>query len=129
MTELTEQHIANLVHTFYGRARQHPSLGPLFNAAVSDWDHHLGIVADFWSNSLLRTSRYQGHAFPVHMNLPIKREHFGQWLELFREAARETLPEEAARAAIGRAEFMAESFRAGLFPFDPPTPHPPRKPG
>lgn len=116
---LTEEMIARLVQVFYDRARLHEELGPVFNQAVGDWDHHLAIVTDFWSSALLGTKRYTRHPFPVHMNLPIEREHFGQWLALFRETAMETLPPEAARHAIGRAEFMAESFRAGLYPFDP----------
>lgn len=120
--ELTEEMIAHLVQVFYDRARLHDELGPLFNAAVGDWAHHLAIVTDFWSSALLGTKRYARHPFPVHMNLPIEREHFGLWLTLFREAAEETLPPEAARQAIGRAEFMAESFRAGLYPFDPVRP-------
>ena len=128
-TELTEEMIAHLVQVFYDRARLHDELGPLFNAAVGDWDHHLGIVTDFWSSTLLGTKRYTRHPFPVHMNLPIAREHFGLWLTLFREAAAETLPAAAARQAIGRAEFMAESFRAGLFPFDPARAPRKREPG
>lgn len=117
--ELTEDMIARLVHVFYDRARLHDELGPVFNAAVGDWDHHLGVVTDFWSNALLGTKRYGRHPFPAHINLPIEREHFGLWLSLFREAAEETLPADAARKAIGRAEFMAKSFHAGLFPLDP----------
>lgn len=126
MTPVTEQQIAHLVAVFYGRARQHPSLGPVFNGAVADWDHHLQIVQDFWSHVLLGTDRYTRHAFPVHMGLPIKREHFGQWLDLFREAVAETLPAAAGAQALARAEHMAESFRVGLFPFD--RPHAPVRP-
>lgn len=119
---VTEAQIAELVQVFYDRARLDDDLGPVFNNAVGDWDHHLAIVTDFWSNALLGTKRYTGHPFPVHMRLPITREHFGQWLALFREAAEEILPPETAKLAIGRAEFMAKSFRAGLFPFDPVVP-------
>ncbi|MBH2020166.1 MAG: hypothetical protein I8H91_11600 [Burkholderiales bacterium] len=62
---------------------------------------------------------YKSHPYPVHLGLPIRREHFEQWLDLFRPAARETLPGDDAARAIARAELMADSFRAGLFPFDP----------
>lgn len=116
---LTEDHIAKLVRIFYDRARVHPVLGPLFSAAVPDWDHHLGVVHDFWSHVLLGTQRYNRHPYPAHVNLPIRREHFDLWLELFRPAAHETLPEEAALRAIARAELITESFRAGLFPVEP----------
>lgn len=115
----TEDEIALLVQRFYDRARLHDELGPVFNNAVGDWDHHLAVIRDFWSNALLGTRRYGRHPFPAHMRLPIERQHFEQWLSLFRETAVEVLPPAAARQAIGRAEFMAESFRAGLFPFDP----------
>lgn len=118
-TPLTEAHLAQLVSVFYERARAHPDLGLLFNTAISDWDHHLGVVRDFWSHVLLGTQRYQSHPYPSHVGLPIRREHFDHWLDLFRSAARETLPEEAALRAIAKAEHMAESFRAGLLPFDP----------
>ncbi len=118
---LTEAHIAEMVAVFYQRARAHPSLGKVFNTVVSDWDHHLGVIQDFWSRVLLATDRYSKHPYPAHVDLPIKREHFGQWLDLFRPAAMEMLPEEDAKRAIAKAEHIAESFRRGLFPFDPLT--------
>lgn len=121
MSPATEKQIDELVRVFYARARAHAELGPLFEATIVDWDRHLQIVQDFWSHALKRTGRYRGHAYPAHVGLPIRREHFGLWLELFRGAALDTLPAEAADAAIASAEHMSESFRAGLFPFDPPT--------
>ena len=118
---MNEQHITNLVTTFYARARAHPALGPFFETVITDWDHHLEVVQNFWSHALLGTQRYKGHPFPAHMDISIQREHFDQWLELFRPTALETLPEDLALKAIARAEHMAESFRAGLFPFDRPA--------
>jgi hemoglobin len=117
--QLTERQITDLVSVFYERARAHPRLGPLFNAAVTDWDDHLRVIRDFWSHVLLGTDRYRRHAYPAHVHLPIQREHFDQWLELFRASAQETLPPDAAQRAVARAELMTESFRRGLFPFDP----------
>jgi hemoglobin len=119
MQQVTEDQISALVRVFYERARQHEDLGILFNALIVDWDHHLSVVQDFWSHVLLGTSRYKSHPYPVHVGLPIKREHFEQWLGLFRPVAVETLPAQAAATAIARAELMAQSFRAGLFPLDP----------
>lgn len=116
--QVTEEQIAQLVQTFYAKARAHKDLGKVFNAVVSDWDHHLALVQDFWSHILLESGRYKGHPFPVHLSLSIQRQHFEQWLALFRETALETLPEAAAQKAIDRAEHMAKSFKAGVFPFD-----------
>jgi hemoglobin len=122
MTMPTEEQIADLVRRFYTSARAHPSLGPLFNAAIADWDEHLQVIRDYWSHVLLGTQRYQRHPYPAHMGLPIHREHFEQWLGLFREAAHATLPPEAALQALARAELFARSLRAGFFPFDPVRP-------
>jgi hemoglobin len=40
-----ETAIAACVEDFYAKARKDPLLGPVFNAAVADWDVHLRIVA------------------------------------------------------------------------------------
>ena len=80
-------------------------------------DHHLRVICDFWSRILLGTERYAGSPYPVHTRLPVQPEHFERWLALFREAAVEFLPPASAEIAIGKAEMMANSFRAGLFTF------------
>jgi hemoglobin len=119
MDQVTEAQIAAMVRVFYERARQHENLGVVFNTIISDWDHHLGVIQDFWSHVLLGTNRYKRQPFQAHVGLPIKPEHLGQWLSLFRPAALDTLPPEAAAKAIARAELIAESFRVGLFPLNP----------
>lgn len=115
----SEQQLAELVRVFYARARAHAELGPIFAAHVADWDHHLRLVQDFWSHVLLDTDRYRGTPYRAHLGLPIRREHIGQWLALFETAAAETLPAPFAARAIAHATMVADSFRAGLFPFDP----------
>lgn len=124
-----EAAIANLVRDFYAKARQDPELGPIFNAVVEDWDVHLRVVANFWSKALLQTDRYSGHPYVHHVKLPIELEHFGIWLKLFSETAKETLPAELADKAIAKANHMAESFREGLFPFQDKDGKPARHPG
>ena len=37
--------IAGLVDRFYDRVRVDPLLGPVFNAAVDDWDAHKRLLA------------------------------------------------------------------------------------
>ena len=117
-TPASEAHIAEFVRSFYARARADALLGPVFQAAVSDWDGHYRIVEDFWSRTLLGTDRYRGHPYAVHTRLSLRPEHFERWLALFRETVLEALPQAAALHAVARAEHMAESFKAGLFTFD-----------
>lgn len=111
-----ETAIGACVRAFYAKGLADPLIGPVFSA-ISDLEHHLTIIENFWSKSLLRTERYEGHPFPVHMNLPIEPEHFSRWLELFVETARETLPATQAEQAIAKAAHMSQCFQGGLFPF------------
>lgn len=112
-----EAAIANLVREFYGKARQDPLLGPIFNRQVDDWDTHLKVIRNFWSKVLLKTDRYSGHAYVHHVNLPIEPRHIDQWLVLFTETVHATLPAHYAEAALAKARMMGESFKAGMFPF------------
>lgn len=124
-----ETAIRACVDDFYGKARKDALLGPVFNAAVDNWDAHLATVADFWSHALLKTERYNGFPFPVHTQLPLEPEHFPRWLELFEESARRLLPPDYADAAMARAQHMARSFMCGLFPFTGKDGRPARHPG
>ncbi|WP_026607222.1 group III truncated hemoglobin [Methylocapsa acidiphila] len=126
---IEEQAIADCVREFYRKARLDSLLGPIFNANVHDWDVHLRVVSDFWSKALLGTNRYSGSPFVVHMNLPVEIEHFQRWLDLFEETAKATLPAELADKALAKANHMAESFKAGIFPFVDADGNPARRPG
>lgn len=112
--------IEKCVRLFYAKAHADPVLEPVMTGAFADFERHVATVCDFWSRALLGTGRYQGRAFPAHVGLPIRPEHFERWLELFAEAAASELPEPQARAAIDKAQHMAKSFMAGLFPFEAP---------
>lgn len=73
-----------LVDTFYDHVNQDELLGPVFNDfAKIDWEHHLPLMYNFWSTILFGSMAYKGQPFPKHMHLPIKREHFSRWVELF----------------------------------------------
>ena len=86
----TEEEIARMVHAFYGRVRDDAVLGPIFNAKIADWDHHLGKMVDFWSSALRGTSRYRGTPMPKHVALPgLQAATFERWLELFHETSAE----------------------------------------
>jgi hemoglobin len=109
--------IGECVRAFYAKGVTDPLLGSIFADAIPDLESHVEIVHNFWSKSLLGTERYEGQPFGVHVNLPIEPEHFQRWLELFVEAARETLPQTQAEQAIAKASHMAQCFQSGLFPF------------
>jgi hemoglobin len=112
-----EHAIDECVRAFYAKGVKDPLLGSVFANAIPDLEGHIEIVQNFWSKSLLGTERYDRQPFAAHINLPIEPEHFQRWLELFIEAARETLPQTQAEQAIAKASHMAQCFQSGLFPF------------
>lgn len=108
---IDETMIARLVQVFYARARRDPVIGPVFAAAVENWDEHIGKITDFWSGVMLRTGRYDGRPMRPHLILPLEGRHFDAWLALFEATAREIcVDEDVAMAFIVRARRIADSF-------------------
>lgn len=112
--KITEQEISNLVDRFYGKVRLDPDIGPIFNAIVGDWPHHLATLKDFWSTVLLTTGRYKGDPMMTHLQLPLDPDHFERWLTLFSETATEVLPPHHAAIVIAKSQRIAQNFKAGI---------------
>jgi hemoglobin len=103
------------VHAFYGRVRTDRVLGPIFNAAVDDWDEHLAKLCDFWSSVLLMTGRFKGSPMAAHARNPdIRHEHFARWLDLFEATAVELLPAPAAALFVEKSRMIGRSLALGL---------------
>jgi hemoglobin len=112
--KITEAEISTLLETFYDKVRLDPDIGPIFNAIVDDWPHHLATLKDFWSTILLTTGRYKGDPMMRHLQLPLDPEHFDRWLSLFAETATEVLDSDQASLVIEKSERIAENFKAGI---------------
>src|SRR5437868_9636924 len=112
---VTEEMIHAVVHAFYGKVREDRTLGPIFDAAVGDWDEHLGKLTDFWSSVMLMTGRFKGAPMAAHAALPdITAAHFAHWLELFAQTAGETCPPAAAALFAARSRMIGRSLQLGL---------------
>ena len=104
-----------LVHTFYGKVRDHEVLGPIFNGIVTDWPHHLEHLCDFWEMVLLQTGpgRAKFNPVKVHKEVDLKtnhslsQAHFGNWLELWFDTLRNHFEGETADYAKEHARNMA----------------------
>jgi hemoglobin len=112
---IDEAGIAALVARFYGRAREDALIGPVFEAAIDDWDAHIARLTDFWSAVTLSTGRYKGNPFGAHRPLALQPAMFDRWLALWRETAREVFEAPVADAFIRKAELIAGSLTMGLF--------------
>ncbi|MCX7589022.1 group III truncated hemoglobin [Phenylobacterium sp. 58.2.17] len=114
-TQVTPENLRELVGRFYGRAREDALIGPVFNAAIDDWDHHLDHIAQFWAAGLLGVGRFTGRPMAKHMRQPITPPMFDRWLALWKEATDETYVPPIAQALQARAGRIAESFKLGMF--------------
>lgn len=90
----SEDDIRRLVAAFYARVRHDALLGPVFAGAIGDgeaaWERHLARLCDFWSSVMLKSGRYHGDPFSVHLRLStISPAMFDRWLALFGETCAE----------------------------------------
>lgn len=112
---LDEAALARLVDHFYARVRRDPDLGPVFEAAVHDWDDHTRRLVAFWSSVALGTRSYRGNPMAAHRTLPgLDAALFRRWLALWRESTAELLPPPHAAALLGYAQRIATSLQYGL---------------
>ena len=113
-TELTEQQLAALVDRFYDKVQRHPTLGPVFNAAVDDWPEHKRLLTSFWSSVALGTRSYRGNPMAQHRGHNIHAGHFDEWLALWRVTADEVLDPEHAALVHEYAKRIGRSLKYGL---------------
>ena len=110
----TEEEVANLVHTFYAKARKDPDLGPIFEEHVIDWDAHFVQMTNFWSAQLRGTSRFRGAPMPKHIALPeLSATLFERWLQLFKQTTLELGNPSLQRHADAVASFIATRLWQG----------------
>jgi len=108
----TEEEVSALVYNFYDRVRTDTVLGPIFDAHIDDWDHHLKKMVSFWSSLLRGTATYQGAPMPKHIALSnLSAELFQRWLALFHDTT-QTLPN---RQFAERAEQFAHRIARSLW--------------
>ncbi len=115
--DLDEADLERLIPAFYARVRADAEIGPLFNAAIDDWPHHLEKLVAFWSSVMLTSGRYKGSPMAAHFKHrdSITPAMFDRWLALWTEVTDELLPPPAAAAMQAKARTIAESLMLGLF--------------
>ncbi|MDA3914796.1 group III truncated hemoglobin [Oleiagrimonas sp.] len=121
-TGLTTDGIALLVKRFYARVRSHASLGPVFEASVTDWVAHEQRLITYWCWVALRVNYYRGKPMDMHRRLPIHANHFAQWLALWRQTANDVLDPASARHVIAVAERIGHGLRLGTLGPDAQAP-------
>lgn len=112
---LNLEDIKVLVDSFYRKIQNDVLLGPIFNNQIKDrWPEHLEKMYRFWQTILLEEPTYSGSPFLAHLNLPIAKEHFDKWMQIFNENIDAQFVGEKADEAKWRAARMAEMFQYKL---------------
>jgi hemoglobin len=116
MLPLTTESIATLVHEFYEGVRADPELGPVFEAAIEDWEPHLARMVEFWSTTMLGTKSFQGNVYGKHMALPgVQPAHFERWVALFQATVDRLFEPAVAQEFRTVASRIAQSLQYGFF--------------
>ncbi|MBB4858602.1 hemoglobin [Novosphingobium chloroacetimidivorans] len=114
--KLVESEIRPVVERFYDRIRGDEALGPVFGAAVHDWDDHHARLADFWSSVMLTSGRYKGNPVALHLRHAdaLTPAAFERWLTLWAATTQEMLPPPVARAMQAKAARIGESLQLAI---------------
>ncbi|HEX2855350.1 MAG TPA: group III truncated hemoglobin [Opitutaceae bacterium] len=116
----TEADVRRLVDEFYGAIRRDELLNPIFSDfAQVNWELHLPKMYAFWNGLILGIPGYAGAPFPPHTRLPVTREHFTRWLELFRATVDRLFTGERAQRAKDAAGSIAHTFAMRMGLIDP----------
>lgn len=108
----TIEDIEKMVNCFYDFVRGDELLGPLFNERIGDkWPQHLEKMYRFWETVLLDVHSYSGSPFMPHSQMPIGKQHFDRWLNLFEKTIQENFKGAVADDAKERARNMAQMFQ------------------
>jgi hemoglobin len=100
-----------LVDTFYSKVQKDEFIGTIFNEKIGNrWPEHLEKMYRFWQTILLEVHSYSGSPFPPHKQLPVEKEHFDRWMEIFTETTDSLFVGPLAEEAKLRAKNMAEMF-------------------
>src|SRR6516164_4171650 len=103
--------ISRLLRHFYADVRQDPLIGPIFNAQIKDWKHHLEIIASFWETIIGGPSSYSRPMPMKHPTLRLREEDFERWLFLWQANCRAQLSSDVAKEMIDLADHIADRLR------------------
>ena len=100
----SKEDISLIVNSFYSKVVKNEILKDFFKNL--DFDHHMPKMIHFWSFVLLDEPGYTTNVTQKHENMPLKQEHFDEWLRLFKETIDSMYQGEKAEMAKSRAHLL-----------------------
>ena len=104
--------IEKFIGNFYEAVKPDKTIGFIFTEVVEmNWEKHIPVIVDFWETILLDNPVYKKNAMEVHYDLnkkiPLQKEHFISWLQLFNAAVDNLFEGKIADLAKTRAKSIA----------------------
>ena len=104
--------IEKFIGNFYEAIKPDKTIGFIFTEVVEmNWEKHIPVIVDFWETILLDNPVYKHNAMEVHYGLnkkiPLQKEHFISWLQLFNAAVDNLFEGKIADLAKTRAKSIA----------------------
>lgn len=105
--------IEKFIVNFYENVKADETIGFIFTDVVQmNWEQHIPVIIDFWETILLDNPVYKNNAMEVHYDLnkkiPLQKEHFKSWLQLFNTAVDDLFEGKIAELAKTRAKSIAD---------------------
>lgn len=105
--------IEKFIVNFYSTVKADETIGFIFTDVVQmNWEQHIPVIIDFWETILLDNPVYKNNAMEVHYDLnkkiPLQKEHFKSWLQLFNTAVDDLFEGKIAELAKTRAKSIAD---------------------
>jgi hemoglobin len=78
------------------------------------WREHIEILTNFWAMIALDDTQYDGNPLRPHLLLPLKREMFSSWLNIFFETIDSLYETRLGAVFKDRAEIIAGNFMRNM---------------
>jgi len=101
-----------LVNSFYDKVLKDEVLAPFFSKL--NFDKHLPKMVHFWTFVLLDEPGYTTDVTQKHMKMPLKKEHFDNWISLFNESVDTLFEGDTAEKAKQRAFLIRWTIESKL---------------
>jgi len=106
---VSAEDVTLLINTFYTRVRPDPLIGHFFTEL--DFGTHIPRIASFWNMVLFGERDFQGDPMTAHQKLharlPMEKQHFDRWVELFQATVDDLFSGPKADEAKQRAHTIA----------------------
>lgn len=118
---ITQENIHTMVIGFYSKIlKENNDVAKVFISKLGDdfksqeWQEHIDLLTKFWSMIALQDTQYQGNPMMAHFDLPLSRDMFTSWLQMFFEVIDTMYEPDMGQVFKARVENIAMNFMRNL---------------